>query len=199
MQIKDIFSTANFLKSAQRIDQLPADFGYEVAFAGRSNAGKSSALNTLTKKNIARISKTPGRTQLLNVFTINIDNRRLIDLPGYGYAKVPQSIKINWQQQLAMYLEKRQSLKGLILLMDIRHPLQSNDLLLLNWAIECQLPVHILLTKSDKLSTSAAKSILLKLQKQYQQFNISVQTFSSLKKQGIEALEKVLFNWLDIS
>lgn len=197
--IANPYSQAVFLKSASRVDQLPADMGCEVAFAGRSNAGKSSALNCLTGiRQLARTSKTPGRTQLINVFTLADETRRLIDLPGYGYAKVALSIKNEWQKNLANYLKVRQSLKGLVLLMDIRHPLKDLDVTMINWSINQQLPLHILLTKADKLSRGAANSVVLQVRKQYELFPdlISVQAFSSLKKQGVDELILVLNQWM---
>ena len=142
---------ARFLISAAKVDQCPPDEGYEVAFAGRSNAGKSSALNTLTHASLARTSKTPGRTQLLNFFTLD-EERRLVDLPGYGYAKVPIPLKQHWQRHLEAYLGSRESLVGLVLMMDIRHPLTDFDRLMLDWAQVSRLPVHVLLTKADKLA-----------------------------------------------
>lgn len=192
---------AKFLKSAPRAEQLPDDTGYEVAFAGRSNAGKSSALNCLTNiRQLARTSKTPGRTQLINVFTIGDETRRLIDLPGYGYAKVAQQVKHDWQTNLAHYLEIRQSLKGLILLMDVRHPLKELDQSMVNWALTRELPVHILLTKADKLSRGNVQSAVLQVRRFYELMPdlISVQAFSSLKKQGIDELIKKLNQWLCI-
>ncbi|HHF7367666.1 TPA: ribosome biogenesis GTP-binding protein YihA/YsxC [Legionella bozemanae] len=195
------YSKAVFLKSAARVSQLPEDSGYEVAFAGRSNAGKSSALNCLTGiKNLARTSKTPGRTQLINLFEID-EARRLVDLPGYGYAKVALHVKMDWQKNLAHYLEVRQSLKGLILLMDIRHPLKDLDLMMVDWALERELPVHILLTKSDKLSRSEVKNTLFKVRKHYELavHLITVQSFSSLKKEGVQELIAVLNQWLDLA
>lgn len=194
------YSKAVFLKSAARVNQLPDDSGYEVAFAGRSNAGKSSALNCLTGiKNLARTSKTPGRTQLINLFTIDSD-RRLVDLPGYGYAQVAMKIKQDWQQNLAHYLEVRQSLKGLILLMDIRHPLKELDQMMIDWAIQRQLPVHILLTKSDKLGRGEVKNSLIKVRNQYKLFDqfVSVQSFSSLKKEGVDDLILLLNQWFEL-
>lgn len=188
-----------FLKSAARVNQLPEDAGYEVAFAGRSNAGKSSALNCLTNiKNLARTSKTPGRTQLINLFSLD-EHRRLVDLPGYGYAKVPMQVKLEWQKNLAHYLEVRQSLKGLVLLMDVRHPLTELDQMMIDWALERELPVHILLTKADKLSRSQVKNTLLKVRKHYDLAShlITVQAFSSLKKEGVEELMGVLNVWLN--
>lgn len=195
------YSKAVFLKSAARVSQLPEDSGYEVAFAGRSNAGKSSALNCLTGiKNLARTSKTPGRTQLINLFEID-EARRLVDLPGYGYAKVALHVKMEWQKNLAHYLEVRQSLKGLILLMDIRHPLKDLDLMMVDWALERELPVHILLTKSDKLSRSEVKNTLFKVRKHYELavHLITVQSFSSLKKEGVQELIALLNQWLDLA
>lgn len=197
------YSQAKFLKSAARVDQLPEDSGYEVAFAGRSNAGKSSALNALTGiRQLARTSKTPGRTQLINVFTLSETDptRRLIDLPGYGYAKVPMHIKLDWQKHLAHYLETRQSLKGLMILMDIRHPLTELDQSMIGWALMRQLPIHILLTKADKLSHGAVQNTVLKVRREYANMIdlITVQPFSSLKKQGIETLIQILNQWLCI-
>ncbi|MDI1352044.1 MAG: ribosome biogenesis GTP-binding protein YihA/YsxC [bacterium] len=193
------YTQAVFLKSAARVDQLPPDLGYEVAFAGRSNAGKSSALNCLTTiKSLARTSKTPGRTQLINLFALD-DQRRLIDLPGYGYAKVAMQVKVEWQKNLAHYLEVRESLKGLILLMDIRHPLKDLDQMMIDWALNRQLPVHILLTKADKVSRSEAKNTVLKVSKHYElaEHLITVQSFSSLKKLGVEDLIVQLNSWYE--
>ncbi len=196
--MKNPYSQAIFLKSAALVSQLPADTGFEVAFAGRSNAGKSSALNCLTGiRQLARISKTPGRTQLINLFTVGDETRRLVDLPGYGYAKVPMQVKLDWQKNLAHYLEVRKSLQGLVLLMDIRHPLKELDQMMVNWAFDRQLPVHILLTKADKLSRGSAQSTVLLVRKHYELMHelLSVQSFSSLKKQGVEALIGVLNQW----
>lgn len=194
------YSKAVFIKSAARVDQLPADIGYEVAFAGRSNAGKSSALNCLTGiKSLARTSKTPGRTQLINLFGLD-DERRLVDLPGYGYAKVALQVKLEWQKNLAHYLEVRSSLKGLVLLMDIRHPLKDLDQMMIDWSLNRQLPVHILLTKADKISRSDAKSCVLKVRKHYDlaQHLVTVQAFSSPKKQGVDELIMQLNAWMNI-
>ena len=194
------YTDAVFLKSAARVEQLPEDTGHEVAFAGRSNAGKSSALNCLTNnRTLARTSKTPGRTQLINVFTVKDEHHRLIDLPGYGYAKVARQIKEDWQVNLANYLNVRQSLKGLILLMDIRHPLKELDVMMLNWALERGLFVHVLLTKADKLSKGAGQQTLLQLKRSpfFQRDGLSIQLFSSLKKQGTELLIEQLNTWFE--
>mgnify|MGYP001548468676 FL=1 len=182
------YRQATFLTSAARLSQTPPDRGFEVAFAGRSNAGKSSAINTLCdQKSLARTSKTPGRTQLLNFFILD-EQRRIVDLPGYGYAKVAEGIKREWQGLLSNYLEQRECLRGLMLLMDIRHPLKEYDLQMLQWADHIGLPVHVVLTKADKLKKGPAASTRLKVQDELVKLNpqFSVQTFSSLKKSGIE-------------
>ena len=154
------YQSAIFMTSAPSIRQCPEDSGCEVAFAGRSNAGKSSAINTLTRNGrLARTSKTPGRTQLINFFQL-AEGGRLVDLPGYGYAKVPRAMKAEWDRHLAEYLQKRQSLAGPILLMDIRHSLQDSDLQMLNWAAQAGLPVHILPTQADKLKPGPAQRAL---------------------------------------
>ncbi|MBD7976717.1 MULTISPECIES: ribosome biogenesis GTP-binding protein YihA/YsxC [Pseudomonas] len=191
---------AAFLISAAKVDQCPPDEGLEVAFAGRSNAGKSSALNTLTHASLARTSKTPGRTQLLNFFALD-GQRRLVDLPGYGYAKVPIPLKLHWQKHLEAYLGSRNSLAGLILLMDIRHPLTEFDRLMLDWSQASGMPLHILLTKADKLAFGAAKNALLKVQKDVRDGwgeEVSVQLFSAPKRQGIDEALAVLANWLEL-
>jgi GTP-binding protein len=195
------FKNAKFLLSAPTLRQCPEDIGCEIAFAGRSNAGKSSAINCLTQnRSMARTSKTPGRTQLINHFEIE-PGKRLVDLPGYGYAKVPKAVKAKWDRHLAEYLQMRQSLVGLILLMDIRHPLQEFDQQMLNWAAQAVLPVHILLTKADKLKRGPAKTTLLTVDKLLRDMDpaytlLSVQIFSSLKKIGLDALEGQLNSWL---
>ncbi len=190
-------SKATFTISAPDIRRLPEDTGIEVAFAGRSNAGKSSALNTLTnQKSLARTSKTPGRTQLINVFEID-DNKRLIDLPGYGFAKVPLEMKNKWQRALGEYLEKRESLKGLVILMDIRHPLKDLDMDLIQWAADSELPVLALLTKSDKLSQGKRSAEVLKVKKAlaFLEADIKIQAFSSLKRTGSEQADAVICDW----
>ncbi len=189
---------ATFATSAPDISKLSADTGIEVAFAGRSNAGKSSALNTLTnQKSLARTSKTPGRTQLINVFDLGND-RRLVDLPGYGFAKVPLAMKQKWQKALGEYLQQRESLKGLVVLMDIRHPLKDLDKDLIYWAAESELPILVLLTKADKLSQGKRSAEVLKVRKKLAELNadISVQAFSSLKRTGVEQATKVICTWL---
>ena len=192
------FRKAAFLQSASAIENAPADFGSEVAFAGRSNSGKSSAINTLTHQGkLARTSRTPGRTQLINFFSLS-DHQRLVDLPGYGFAKVPLAVKKKWNQQLERYLQYRESLRGLVMLMDIRHPLTEPDRQMLSWAEAASMPVHILLTKADKLKRGPAQSTLLSVREELstQSDLISVQLFSSLKRQGVDTLGRQLNNWL---
>ncbi|MCB1775543.1 MAG: YihA family ribosome biogenesis GTP-binding protein [Gammaproteobacteria bacterium] len=194
------YRQAAFLTSAAKLKQAPADSGYEIAFAGRSNAGKSSAINTICdQKTLARTSKTPGRTQLLNFFSID-DERRLVDLPGYGYAKVAEGIKREWQGALSAYLEQRECLRGLMLMMDIRHPLKDFDLQMLNWADQIALPVHILLTKADKLKKGQAASTVLQVRARLQKMNdnFTVQRFSSLKRTGIDEVHDKLDEWFGI-
>jgi len=192
------YQRAAFLKSAPTLRECPPDNGAEVAFAGRSNAGKSSAINALTDNHkLARTSKTPGRTQLLNFFSID-DEHRLVDLPGYGFAKVPLAVKQAWQRHLEDYLSRRQCLRGLILLMDIRHPLQPFDQQLLEWAQHSAMPVHVLLTKADKLNFGSAKSTLLQVQKQIAdgEGRVTAQLFSALNRTGLEQLQEQLDHWL---
>lgn len=194
-----IFQNARFHVSAHHLRDLPPASGVEVAFAGRSNAGKSSALNTLANHNrLAFVSKQPGRTQLINFFTLG-DDKHLVDLPGYGYAKVPEALRAHWQNVLSRYLSERTSLAGLVLVMDSRHPLTPLDRQMLDWFTPSGNPVHVLLTKSDKLSRSESTITLNKVRKELQMQwgkHISVQLFSSLKKQGVEEAEKVLAQWL---
>ena len=194
---------AQFELSAAKLSQLPADEGMEVAFAGRSNAGKSSAINKISgQKSLARTSKTPGRTQLINFFTID-ENRRLVDLPGYGYAKVSEDIKRRWQQTMEQYLATRESLQGLILLMDVRHPLKDVDQQLLSWSWNVGMPTHVLLTKADKLKRGAAQNTLLKVRKEISDNDpeglTSVQLFSSLKGTGLDEVYVVLNGWFQLN
>ena len=186
------FDSARFLTSAQHLQQSPPDSGAEVAFAGRSNAGKSSAMNALTRNSkLARTSKTPGRTQLINYFSLSTENCRLVDLPGYGYAKVNRDMKEDWEKNIGEYLADRHSLKGIVLVMDVRHPMTEFDEMMVRWAIQTQMPLRALLTKSDKLKKGPAKSTLMRVRSQLQsQANwLSAQLFSSLKKDGVAELE----------
>ncbi|MFP1869156.1 ribosome biogenesis GTP-binding protein YihA/YsxC [Lonsdalea quercina] len=193
------YQVTHFVTSAPDIRHLPADSGIEVAFAGRSNAGKSSALNTLTnQKSLARTSKTPGRTQLINLFEV-VDGVRLVDLPGYGYAEVPEEMKRKWQRALGEYLQKRQCLQGLVVLMDIRHPLKDLDQQMLEWAVAAELPVLVLLTKADKLAQGARKAQLNMVREAILPLmgDIQVETFSSLKKSGVDKLREKLDSWFN--
>ncbi|MCE0491946.1 ribosome biogenesis GTP-binding protein YihA/YsxC [Pantoea sp. Mb-10] len=191
------YHVTHFMLSAPDIRHLPSDSGIEVAFAGRSNAGKSSALNTLTnQKSLARTSKTPGRTQLINLFEV-VEGKRLVDLPGYGYAEVPEEMKRKWQRSLAEYLQKRRALKGLVVLMDIRHPLKDLDQNMIEWAVQSQIPVLILLTKADKLASGARKAQLNIVREASLAFmgDVQVEMFSSLKKLGVDKLRQKLDSW----
>lgn len=194
-----VYHQAKFINSAPHVKDAPEDIGLEVAFAGRSNAGKSSAINTLTdQKSLARISKTPGRTQLLNFFSIT-ETTRFVDLPGYGYAKVPLEIKKQWHRMIETYLNNRKTLCGIVLVMDIRHPLTEFDRQMVDWCKQTRLPLHILLTKADKLKFGAAKSTLLAVQKEISgaQVPVTVQLFSALKRQGVDETHHLLDQWLN--
>lgn len=197
------FQRADYLLAAHTPAQLPPDGGFEVAFAGRSNAGKSSALNALCGQNaLARVSKTPGRTQQLVFFGLPPHaDRYLVDLPGYGYAKVPQDLQAHWQQFIHRYFETRQALRGLVVVMDIRHPLKEYDLQMLGYAAERGLPAHALLTKADKFGRGAAGNAVLAVRKQLQARwgdSVSTQGFSAESKQGVEELRAVVAGWLQI-
>ncbi len=195
-----IYHRARFLLSAADARRLPEDGGLEVAFAGRSNSGKSSAINALcNQKSLARTSKTPGRTQLINFFGL-IENRRLVDLPGYGYAKVPEKTRRLWQIQIERYLTERESLRGLVMMMDIRHPLTDYDWQMLAWCAHRHLPVHVLLTKADKLKRGPAMSTLHQVRRALAEEGIeaTVQIFSALKKTGIDEVHAKLDEWLEL-
>ena len=191
------FSQTQFLTSASALSECPVDSEAEVAFAGRSNAGKSSAINSIcSQSGLARTSKTPGRTQLINFFAIEPASY-LVDLPGYGFAKVPLKVKNKWQKELEKYLSLRKPLVGLILLTDIRHPLKDHDLVMIDWAVKSSLPLHLLLTKSDKLKKGAAQNALLKVRAQTGAFpNVTVQLFSAFKTIGIAEAREVIAGWL---
>lgn len=196
--LNPLYHQAQFLTSAPRVENAPPDEGAEVAFAGRSNAGKSSAINTLTQqRNLARVSKTPGRTQLLNFFDLD-GTRRIVDLPGYGYAKVPEAIQKTWGAMIEGFLSRRKSLKGVFLIMDIRHPLTDFDLRMIDWCQHYGLPVHVTLTKADKLSRGGAldtRQRVINALNQRMDAPVSVAVFSSLKHQGIEEAHRVLDQW----
>lgn len=191
-EVPNPFAAMQFVKSCAALPQLPQDGVAEIAFAGRSNAGKSSALNALcAHRQLARVSKTPGRTQLINLFESPLG--RLVDLPGYGYAKVPMAVRKDWGVLIGGYLEERENLRALVLIMDIRHPLTDFDQQLLSWAAPRGLPVHAVLTKADKLSFGATQSTLLAVGRALQQWPLtSVQSFSAQTRQGVEALREHL-------
>jgi GTP-binding protein len=191
-------SRARFLTSAHELRQLPADDGREVVFAGRSNTGKSSVINTLCNhKALARTSRTPGRTQQIVVFQIDA-KRRLIDLPGFGYAKVARSLRAHWDRVVPAYLENRRSLAGLVLVTDVRHPLKTHEQSLLAWCAAAQVPVHVLLNKCDKLGRSQARATVMQTSKTVEQLHVQggVQLFSSHTKEGLEETRSIVLAWL---
>jgi GTP-binding protein len=200
---KNPFARADYLLAAHTPRQLPPDGGFEVAFAGRSNAGKSSALNALCQQNaLARVSKTPGRTQQLVFFSLPPHEAKyLVDLPGYGYAKVPKDLQAHWQAFLSDYFHSREALKGLVVVMDIRHPLKDYDRQIIGYAIDNKLPVHAVLTKADKLGRGPGLNILQAVRKDLQAAygdSVAVQTLSSESKAGVDELRKVVAGWLGI-
>ncbi len=193
-----VFPLTIFLKSVAQLGQLPADQGAEVAFIGRSNSGKSTAINSITgRKGLAKTSKTPGRTQLLNFFQIN-EHLRLVDLPGYGFANVPNDKKVDWEETIATYLKIRKSLKGLVITMDIRNPLKERDQAMLTWASHYQIPVYILLTKADKLTRNQAANALKQTTQQLATRNntCEIQLFSATKSIGLADARHRILNWL---
>jgi len=193
----NIFANSRFLISAHKLSQLPADDGQEIAFAGRSNAGKSTTINALTNhKGLAKVSKTPGRTQLFNCFEF-APGQRLVDLPGYGYAKVPEKMRKHWQQEINRYLLERQSLIGVVLIMDIRHPMKTFDQQMLEWAHHSGLNIHLLLNKADKLNNSQIQMTLRQVKKTVSELapRATLQTFSALRKTGAAELSQVLRTW----
>ena len=192
----NIYRQTRFLTSAHRPDQFPADTGSEVAFAGRSNAGKSSVINVITgQKSLARVSKTPGRTQLINFFTVT-ETVRMVDLPGYGYARVPANMQRHWAGLVNSYLQKRRSLRGVVLITDIRRGLTEVDEMMLEWTVAAQVPLCLLLNKADKLSRGAAGQHLLRIEKELPQKGVQVLLFSALKQTGREQVCAVLDDWL---
>ena len=196
-----LFRGATFHITAHHLSDLPAPLGPEIAFAGRSNAGKSSAINTLAGHNrLAFVSKTPGRTQQINFFRLN-GGVFLVDLPGYGYAKVQRELRMHWEQLLSTYLQTRASLFGMVLIMDARHPLTPLDQQMLSWFATTGKPVHVLLSKSDKLTRQQGQKTLRAVSAALRVYaeNFSAQLFSSLKKQGMEEAEDTIAAWLGIS
>lgn len=198
-----LFQQAVFLTTVAHLRDLPPDSIREVAFAGRSNAGKSSAINTLAGRvRLAYVSKTPGRTQHLNYFTLAA-GKYFVDLPGYGYAKAPEAVRSQWEGLIGPYLDKRQQLAGLAVIMDVRRPMTDLDLKLIDWFRPTGRPIHIMLSKADKLSrqeqTKALRSVRAEVATWGDAGLYSVQLFSSLKKTGVDEAEAVFANWLDIA
>ncbi|PXX93391.1 YihA family ribosome biogenesis GTP-binding protein [Marinobacter vulgaris] len=194
------FNSARFLTSASRLEECPPDHGAEVAFAGRSNAGKSSAINCITTNGkLARTSKTPGRTRLINFFSLNRENCRLVDLPGYGYAKVSRDMKDDWQKHLGHYLNDRRCLRGLVLVMDIRHPLTDFDQMMVEWCEHNKLPLMILATKADKLKFGQAKTAMLNIGRKLEGLEClqHLVMFSATSKRGLEESQDALTHWLE--
>jgi len=197
-QLPQLLQNPVFLDAAAKPSQWP-EGGVEVAFAGRSNVGKSSAINTIMqRKKLARTSKTPGRTQQIVFFSLS-DYQRVVDLPGYGFAKVPLAVRQQWEKYIGSYIVERKNLKGLIQLMDVRHPLTDLDTQMLAWCSEIGLPVHILLTKADKLKFGAAKNTLLKVAREIEELGIdcSLQLFSSHNHMGVDDCRNQLISWLN--
>jgi len=189
------FRQAKYLTSAFELSQLLPDEGMEIAFAGRSNAGKSSAINCLTQqKGLCKTSKTPGRTQLINFFALD-DQRRLVDLPGYGFAKVPRKMRNHWDKVLSVYLLQREALKGLVMVVDIRRGISDLDQGLVDM-VGSTIPIHILLTKSDKLARSSVKKEIMRTEQLMNQANYSVSSLSTLNRQGLDQLEQRCSSWL---
>jgi GTP-binding protein len=197
--MNSVYFKAHYSGSTYSLSQLPPDKGIELAFAGRSNAGKSSAINTITRqRGLARVSRTPGRTQMINHFIVD-EGRFLVDLPGYGYAKVPQKTRHHWQHALQAYLTTRASLRGLLLVMDIRHPLQESDWQMIEWCSTAGLDLHILLTKADKLSRVAANQTLRATAQELETAGVqaSLQLFSAHDQAGLEDVHTLLDEWFE--
>ena len=195
--MSNLFSNCEYLVSAYKTSQLPEDDGMEIAFAGRSNSGKSTTINALTNhKGLAKVSKTPGRTQLFNCFEFK-PNKRLVDLPGYGYAKVPKKMKKHWEKEIDSYLMSRESLIGVVIIMDIRHPMKVFDEQMLTWADQSGLHSHVLLNKSDKLNNNDIKRTLMKVNKEITKYSQSTtcQVFSALRRVGTTELSQVVTPW----
>ncbi len=190
------FSRFEFIKGVVAFTQLPENSIAEVAFAGRSNVGKSSVLNKITnRRSLARTSKSPGRTRELNYFAYD-ESIHIVDLPGYGYAKVDETMRNLWAKLLERYLRERNCLKGVFLIMDIRHPMGKFDQIMLNYCQSCDLSLHVLLNKSDKLSKSAAKKTTMEIRSELENINGSVQEFSALKGVGLDEAREKLAEWL---
>jgi GTP-binding protein len=190
------YPEVKFVTSANQVGQLPADTGAEVSVSGRSNAGKSSAINVITgRKGLARTSKAPGATRLINFFELK-PGRRLVDLPGYGFAKVPGAMRAHWGELISAYFKRRESLRGAIVVMDVRHPLTANDRDMLAVALSRNVPVHVLLTKADKLGRGAARQALAGFLRDAGK-GVTAQLFSALNGEGLEEARRMLERMLD--
>ncbi len=195
------FRKTKFVTSAPDISKLPEDLGAEIAIIGRSNSGKSSSINAICdQKTLAKTSRTPGRTRLINLFQI-ADKKYLVDLPGYGYAQVPENMKRQWQKAMTDYLQQRKCLSGIVITMDIRTPLRDHDRMIIDWSIASNLPALILLTKADKLGTNKRKEMVGEVRTQLSEFggNFKIIAFSALRKIGIDETRDVLRNWLELA
>ncbi len=191
-----IYPNIRFLTSAAEAHQLAPDQGREIAFAGRSNSGKSTAINAVTQRTgLARVSRTPGRTQLINFFELSPE-RRLVDLPGYGFAKVPERVRVHWLQLMQQYFNVRESLVGLILIVDSRRGLDTQDAGMLEWVLARDRLAHILLTKADKLNRRDSERVLRETRAACSDTSVTVQLFSAHAKQGIEEAREVLERWM---
>ena len=195
------FRKTKFVTSAPDISKLPEDLGAEIAIIGRSNSGKSSSINAICdQKHLAKTSRTPGRTRLINLFSV-ADKRYLVDLPGYGYAQVPENMKRQWQKSMTDYLQQRKCLCGLVVTMDIRTPLRDHDRMIIDWSIASNLPALILLTKADKFGVNKRKEMVGEVRTALSEFggNFKIIAFSALKKIGIDETREVLRNWFELT
>ena len=195
------FRKTKFVTSAPDISKLPEDLGAEIAIIGRSNSGKSSSINAICdQKNLAKTRRTPGRTRLINLFSV-ADKRYLVDLPGYGYAQVPENMKRQWQKSMTDYLQQRKCLCGLVVTMDIRTPLRDHDRMIIDWSIASNLPALILLTKADKFGVNKRKEMVGEVRTALSEFggNFKIIAFSALKKIGIDETREVLRNWFELT
>ena len=194
------FRRTTFVTSAPDISKLPNDVGAEIAIIGRSNSGKSSSINAICdQKTLAKTSRTPGRTRLINLFKVN-EGKYLVDLPGYGYAQVPEQMKRQWQKAMTDYLQQRKCLCGLVVTMDIRTPLRDHDRMIIDWSIAANLPCLILLTKADKFGVNKRKEMVGEVKTQLSEFggNFTIIAFSALRKIGIDETRNVIKNWFTL-